>query len=99
MPHIEVKVEQRLGRGVAKLVPLLDQRTMQEVLLIPGEAFELSRALVETFAAPETPELGEFAFCMRELSDAIYLGRPLAELTCIIAIVGEQAQKFSGGRS
>lgn len=99
MPHIEVKVEQRMGRGVAKLVPLLDQRTMQEVLLIPGEAFELSRALVETFAAPANRELGEFAFCMREVSDAIYRGQPLAQIRALIGIVSEQAQKFCAGGS
>ena len=94
--RIEVKVERRLGRGVAKLVPLLDRRTMQEVLLIPGEAYELSRALVETFATPASRELGEFAFCMREVSDNIYRGRPLSELRALIGIVSEQAQKFCG---
>lgn len=96
MPHIEVKVENRPGRGnIAKLVPLLDQRTKQEVLLIPGEAFELSRALVETFAAPSSAALGEFAFCMREVSDCIYRGHSRERLITMIELVEVQARALT----
>lgn len=94
MPKIEVKIEKRGAAEIAQLVHLLDRRTMRDVMLIPAEALALSRELVRVFARPASSELGEFAFCLREVSDSIYRGYPLADLVGLIGVVHTEAYRF-----
>ena len=90
MPRIEVIMEQTQAGEFARLVGLLDQRTMGAVLLISGEAFELSRELCHKFARPNSKKLAELGVAYRNVSESIARGAPLEDLYAVLGALSKE---------